>query len=59
MTIRQELARVKKMVYLLFEQRSSAAIDGLEGDNKILVRGEKSLVRLEELIDDLDPEGVK
>lgn len=59
MSIFDELNSVKEMVGLLFEQRSSAAIDGLEGDNSILERGEKSLVRLEELINDLDPQGVK
>lgn len=54
-TIFDELARVKQMVGILVA-RSTLTI---KAEGKIVDRGRKALVRLEELIVDLDPEGVK
>ena len=42
-----DVQKVKEMVELLLEQRSSSALEGYEGDNRIIDRGMESLVRLE------------
>lgn len=42
----KKLKEVKKGWDLLVDQRSSAAIDGLEGDNSIIEKGEKALEEL-------------
>jgi hypothetical protein len=48
----QMLDEIKAMVELLISQRSSAAIEGLEGDNTIIEIGEIALAKLEKLVMD-------
>lgn len=57
-TIKEELQNVKKGWNLLLLQRATKHECIGEGDS-IIEAGTKSLARLEELIEDLDPEGVK
>jgi hypothetical protein len=55
MTIKEELQKVKVMVNVLITRSSTLGPTNL----KEIQEGQLALVRLEELIDDLDPEGVK
>jgi hypothetical protein len=58
MTIKEELQNVKEMIGAILQCDLAPNSYSKEMQDKIN-RGHQSLVRLEELIEELDPEGIK